>query len=88
MQIQHQTFKTNGVFFIESDLKRIAAITYLKYGNNKIIIDSSITNDEDNGKMGLLEIVKALTSFAKKNSLNIITVDPDVKLIMQETIFL
>ena len=46
--------------------KWIAPIIYLKYDKNKIIIDSLITNNVDNGKMGLLEIVKALTSFAKK----------------------
>lgn len=88
MQVQHQTFKTNGAFFIESDIKRIAEITYLKYGYDKIIIDSSFTNEENNSKTILIEIAKTLTLFAKKNKLQIISVCPDITQIMQETIFL
>lgn len=88
MQIQHQTFKTNGVFYIESDLKRIAAITYLKYGYDKIIIDSSVTNDENSGTTALIGIIKELVLYAEKNKIKVISIDPEIKRIMQETIFI
>ncbi len=88
MEVQHQTFNTNGVFYIESDMIRIGEITYLKYGNHKIIIDSSFSIEETENLTIIITLVKEIVKYANKNDLKVVSVCPNISKLLKETILL
>lgn len=79
MDIQHTQTGSKGVFFVEVDGKRLAAMTYVFSGNDKFIIDHTEVDDTLRGKSVGVQLVDAAATFARENNYRIIPLCPFAK---------
>ena len=79
MEIQHKSGETKGEFYLETDGKVKAKMTYSKLGNTQIIIDHTEVSDslrgQDVGKM----LVEFGVKYARKHNLKVIPLCPFAK---------
>ncbi|MFL5753080.1 MAG: GNAT family N-acetyltransferase [Bacteroidia bacterium] len=85
MQVKHQDDSQKGIFYIESEAKTVAKMTYVWAGTDRIIIDHTEVADSLRGK-GLAKqmIVKAI-NFAREKGIRIVPLCPFVKSVIDKT---
>ena len=85
MEIQRQEHGAKGAFFIEEHDEWVAEMTYVKTGEEKMIIDHTEISDPLKGKgIGRL-LVTAVVEFARENNLKIIPQCPFAKSVFERT---
>jgi hypothetical protein len=85
MQVHQKDNGSKGSFYIESDSKVVAEMTYVWAGKDRLIIDHTEVAPEANGKgLGKLLVAKAV-EFARKNSIKIVPLCPFAKKVFEKT---
>lgn len=85
MEIGHEQQENRGAFFVESDGRRIAEMTYVKAGDNKIIIDHTEVGDELRGQGAGKKLVMAAVEMARDKNIRIHPLCPFVKSVFEKT---
>ncbi len=85
MEIKHTIVENKGVFFIEEDGERVAEMTYVMAGNDKMIIDHTEVSGKFEGKgLGKLLLAEAV-SFSRKNKIKIMPLCPFARAVFDKT---
>lgn len=83
--VKLKTNNQNGLFYIEVDEKTEAKMTFIFAGTDKIIIDHTEVNPENNGKgYGKMMVEKAV-EFAREKNIKIIPLCPFAKSVFDKT---
>lgn len=75
----------NGFFYIESNGKKIAKMTFVFSGPNKIIINHTEVNEEYNGKGYGKKMVAKAVEFARNKNIDIVPTCSFVKVLFDKT---
>ena len=85
MEIKHQVTDNKGVFFMEEAGARIAEMTYVMAGKDKMIIDHTEVSERFGGKgLGKVLLAEAV-AFARKEHLKIMPLCPFAKSVFDKT---
>lgn len=79
MDIKHESRDTKGAFFIESDGKRLAEMTYSKWGEQKFIIDHTEVSKTLRGKGAGKQLLMKAVHHARENGMKILPLCPFAK---------
>lgn len=79
MEIKQQDDRHKGLFYIEQDNKRVAEMTYVWAGTDRIIIDHTGVDDVLRGKSAGKQLVAAAVKFARENGIKIVPLCPFAK---------
>lgn len=79
MEILHRESDTKGAFVVEQNGRRLAEMTYVWAGKERIIIDHTEVSDELRGKGVGKQLVAAAVDFARQGSINILPLCPFAK---------
>lgn len=79
MEILHRESDTKGAFVVEQNGRRLAEMTYVWAGEERIIIDHTEVSDELRGKGVGKQLVAAAVDFARQRSINILPLCPFAK---------
>ncbi len=71
MDIQRQEHGRNGAFFIDEDGEWVAELTYIKTGEDTMVIDHTEVDPKFSGEHLGKDIVAAAVNFARENGLKI-----------------
>lgn len=71
MDIQRQEHGRKGAFFIEQDGEWIAELTYLRTGENTMVIDHTEVDPKLRGERIGKDMVAAAVAYARENGLKI-----------------
>lgn len=85
MQIQHELEGNRGAFFVEQDGKRVAEMTYVKSGEERIIIDHTEVGDELRGQGAGKQLVLAAVEMAREKKIRILPLCPFAKSVFDRT---
>lgn len=85
IQIQHEESGNKGAFFIELDGKRVGEMTYVKAGEDRIIIDHTGVGEELKGQGAGKKLVMAAVEMARKNGIKILPLCPFAKSVFEKT---
>lgn len=85
MEILHQEDEKGGAFFIEKEGRRLAEMTYVRAGSDKIIIDHTEVSDELRGTGAGKKLVHAGVEWAREQGILIKPLCPFAKRIMEMT---
>jgi uncharacterized protein len=85
MEIQQQDNDTKGSFYIEQDGNKLAEMTYVWVGTQKIIIDHTEVSDALAGKGAGKQLVAAAVSFAREKGIKIMPLCPFAKSVFDKT---
>jgi uncharacterized protein len=86
MEIKHDHSPSRGMFYIEIDGERLAAMTYTKANDDKIIIDHTEVSDKLRGKGAGAQLVKAAVLYAREKGIKIIPLCPFAKSVFEKKI--
>lgn len=78
MEIQHRNGENRGLFFIENDGKRVAALSYNKAGD-VIVIEHTEVDKSLRGQNFGYELVQRTAEFAREKGLKVSPVCPFAK---------
>lgn len=78
-KVKLELTEKNGYFYIEVDGKTEAKMTFVFAGEDKIIIDHTEVNPENNGKGFGKKMVEKAVLFAREKNLKIIPLCPFAK---------
>ncbi|MEX2569360.1 MAG: GNAT family N-acetyltransferase [Cyclobacteriaceae bacterium] len=84
MEIQQHAKSNKGSFFIESDGKIIAELTYSRAGENLIIIDHTEVSETLKGDGTDQALVLKAVEFARANQLKILPLCPFAKSVFEK----
>ena len=76
MNIQQEDDTKKGAFYIEQDAKRIAEMTYVYAGDQKIIIDHTEVDASLKGQGVGYKLVEEAVAFAREKALKILPLCP------------
>lgn len=79
VDIQHRSTGTKGAFFVESNGRQQAEMTYVWAGDERIIIDHTEVSDELRGQGVGRQLVAAAVDFARERSISILPLCPFAK---------
>lgn len=79
MDIKHDQREGKGVFYVEENGRRLAEMTYVMAGAQKLIIDHTEVNESLKGKNVGKQLVGAAVSYARENKLKILPLCPFAK---------
>lgn len=85
IQIQHELNDNKGAFFIEQNGKRVGEMTYVKAGEDRIIIDHTGVGDELKGQGAGKKLVMAAVDMAREKGIKIIPLCPFAKSVFDKT---
>jgi predicted GNAT family acetyltransferase len=85
MDIQREEHGRKGAFFIDEDGEWIAEMTYLKTGENTLVIDHTEVDPKLHGTNVGRELVAAAVAYARENGLRIKPVCPHAKKVIDAT---
>lgn len=79
MTIQHTEEGSKGSFAISEENKTIAAMTYSKAGDDKIIIDHTEVSEDYKGQGLGKKLLLAVVDYVRENSIKVIPLCPYAK---------
>jgi predicted GNAT family acetyltransferase len=79
MDIQHIDDGRKGMFFIKQDGKRVAEMTYVWTGQDRIIIDHTAVDDVLKGQGAGKQLVAKAVEFAREKGIRILPLCPFAK---------
>lgn len=85
IQIQHEEEGGKGAFFIELEGKRVGEMTYVRAGEDRIIIDHTGVGDELRGQGAGKKLVLAAVEMARKTNIKIVPLCPFAKATFDKT---
>lgn len=85
MQIQHEQEGNRGAFFVELDGKRVAEMTYVMAGEDRMIIDHTEVGDELRGQGAGKKLVMAAVERAREKKIRILPLCPFAKSVFDRT---
>lgn len=85
MQIQHELEGNRGAFFVEQGGRRVAEMTYVKSGEERIIIDHTEVGDELRGQGAGKQLVLAAVEMAREKKIRILPLCPFAKSVFDRT---
>lgn len=85
MKIEHEDNGHKGAFFIETDGQRVGEMTYVRAGDDKIIIDHTEVDDSLRGQGAGKQLVAAGVDYARKNKIEILPLCPFAKAVFDKT---
>ena len=85
MDIHREEHGRKGAFFIDEDGEWIAEMTYLKAGENAIVIDHTEVDPKLQGRNAGRELVAAAVTYARENGLKIKPLCPYAKKVIDST---
>lgn len=86
MEIQHKDNGKKGTFFIEQNGKTVAEMTYVRAGNDRIIIDHTQVDETLKGQGAGKQLVIKAVEFARENQLKITPLCPFAKSVFDKEI--
>ncbi len=81
--IQHQTEGHKGSFYIETEGRRLAEMTYTMAGDTTMIIDHTQVSDELRGSGAGLDLVRTGVEYARGWAFKVIPLCPFAKAMIQ-----
>lgn len=85
MEVKQKNDSSKGVFYIEQDGEKVAQMTYVWVGTNKIIIDHTEVGESLKGQgAGKLMVSKAV-EFARQAGIKIVPLCPFAKNVFSKT---
>lgn len=85
MQIEHEESGSKGAFFITLNGKRVAEMTYVKAGEDRMIIDHTEVGDELRGQGAGKKLVQAAVDMAREKKIRILPLCPFAKSVFDRT---
>lgn len=85
MDIQRQEHRRKGAFFIDEDGQWVAELTYLRTGENTIVIDHTEVDPKFRGEEIGKDLVAAAVAYARENGLKIKPLCPYAKKVFDAT---
>lgn len=85
MKIEHEDNGHKGAFFIETDGQRVGEMTYVKAGDDKVIIDHTFVDDSLRGQGAGKQLVTAGVEYARENNIKILPLCPFAKSVFDKT---
>lgn len=79
MEIKQKDNGKKGAFFIEEDNQKLAEMTYVWAGTNKIIIDHTEVDEKLKGKNAGKQMLAKAVEFARQNNIKIMPLCPFAK---------
>lgn len=86
MEIKQNDNGKKGMFFIEEDNQKLAEMTYVWAGTNKIIIDHTEVNEKLKGKNAGKQMLAKAVEFARQNNTKIIPLCPFAKSVFDKVV--
>jgi hypothetical protein len=83
MDIQHKQYEKNGSFFVESEGKKLAKLSYSSEKPGVIVIEHTIVDPSLRGKNIGLQLVNKAVDFARENKVKIIAECPFAKTVFE-----
>lgn len=78
-KVLNQEGESKGAFYIESNGKRVAEMTYSKAGSDRIIIDHTDVDDSLRGQGVGVKLVEFAVNFARNKGIKILPLCPFAK---------
>lgn len=75
-QIKHSQSEKGGVFYYESEGKRLAAMTYIESGEKKIIIDHTEVDPSLQGQGIGKKLQAELVAYVRENNIKVLPLCP------------
>jgi uncharacterized protein len=85
MDIQRQEHRRKGAFFIDEDGEWVAELTYLRTGENTMVIDHTEVDPKFRGENIGRDLVAAAVAYARENGLKIKPICPYTKKVIDST---
>lgn len=85
MHIQHEESGKGGRFFIQEEGRDVAEMTYVRVGDERIIIDHTEVDDSLGGQGVGKMLVDAGVAMAREKGLTIMPLCPFAKKVMERT---
>ena len=85
MNVQHEDDGKKGAFFIKDEAIRLAEMTYVWVGANKIIIDHTEVDDSLRGQGAGKSLVMEAVNFARAEKTKILPLCPYAKSVFDKT---
>jgi uncharacterized protein len=85
MKIEHEENGHKGAFFIANDGARVSEMTYVKAGDDKIIIDHTAVDDSLRGQGAGKQLLTAAVNYARENNIKILPLCPFAKSVFDKT---
>lgn len=79
MEVKNEENGAKGAFYIEIENERLGEMTYVKAGDDKIIIDHTEVSEKLKGKGAGLQLVRAAVEMAREKGIKIIPLCPFAK---------
>ena len=84
MDIQHKQYEKNGSFFVESEGKKLAKLSYSFKTPEILTIEHTVVDPSLRGKNVGLQLVNKAVDFARENKLTIIAECPFAKTVFEK----
>ncbi|WP_428665027.1 GNAT family N-acetyltransferase [Runella sp.] len=84
-EFKHKQTEKGGYFYYESEGKRLAAMTYVQSGDDKIIIDHTEVDKSLQGQGIGKKLQSELVDFVRNNNLKVIPLCPFANATFQRT---
>ncbi len=85
LTVQHQETNQKGSFYIEIANQRVAEMTYVWAGTDRIIIDHTEVADVLRGQNAGKKLVETAVNFARKKNIKIVPLCPFAKKVIDKT---
>jgi predicted GNAT family acetyltransferase len=85
LTIQHEETNNKGAFFIEIENQRVAEMTYVWAGTDRVIIDHTEVSDALRGENAGRKLVEAAVNFAREKQIKIVPLCPFAKKVIEKT---
>jgi predicted GNAT family acetyltransferase len=85
LTIQHEETNNKGAFFIDIENQRVAEMTYVWAGTDRIIIDHTEVADALRGQNAGKKLVETAVNFAREKQIKIVPLCPFAKKVIKKT---
>ncbi len=86
LTVQHQETNQKGSFYIEIENQRVAEMTYVWAGTDRIIIDHTEVADVLRGQNAGKKLVETAVNFAREKHIKIVPLCPFAKKVIEKTV--
>lgn len=84
MEVQHHNDEKGGIFYVSKDNKKLAEMTYVWAGSEKMIIDHTSVDPSLKGQGVGKQLVTAAVAFAREKGIKILPLCPFAKAVFDK----
>lgn len=85
MEIKREERNSKGSFYVETEGKRLAEMTFTYAGSHRIIIDHTEVSDALRGQGAGKQLVSAAVNWARENQMKILPLCPFARAVFEKT---